>query len=223
MLSKKQRDKIVSLRKDKTTFEEIAKQTECSISSAKKYWYEWTKQNVEESTGKGDPSVSSEAKGAVHANEFASFKKIMEDQIADLRSFLEKVIPSDSVSDRQNNPSNLKTISGPESPSVSTPDGAEGLHQDSVTLQRGEESEFTFNPDMLYKYYTSYLPYVMMYYQIYVEDCTNKGMEPANLSEWVNNTILSFHQSQIGPIQIISPPKPVPIAMRRIQDMGRIA
>ena len=54
MLSMKQREKIISLRKEKTTFEEIAKEVKCSVSSAKKYWYEYVKQHPEEEIEKGN-------------------------------------------------------------------------------------------------------------------------------------------------------------------------
>jgi hypothetical protein len=47
-LSKKQIEKIITLRKERATFEEIAKQVDCSVSSAKKYWYEYTRQHPAE-------------------------------------------------------------------------------------------------------------------------------------------------------------------------------
>jgi hypothetical protein len=47
-LSKKQIEKIITLRKEKTAFEEIAKQVDCSVSSAKKYWYEYARQHPAE-------------------------------------------------------------------------------------------------------------------------------------------------------------------------------
>jgi hypothetical protein len=67
-------------------------------------------------------------------------------------------------------------------------------------LQKGEE-EVTYPFDMLYKYNMSFLPYVMMLYQLYREECERKDLEPPNLSEWVNNGILSLYQKNIGTIQ----------------------
>lgn len=48
MINKKIRDEIIKLRKDGNTFEEIATQLNISVSSAKKYYYEYNaKQNID--------------------------------------------------------------------------------------------------------------------------------------------------------------------------------